>query len=258
MTAFERTFDRAALDYDQSRPAYVNAIYEEILRYQPIHSGSDVLEIGLGTGKASRPFLDTKCRFVGIEPGGALADLARERYRAYENFTLLRQTLQDFACPDDSFDLIYAATAFHWLPEEYGFRRVFGLLKPGGAFARFAYHAGPDRGRKALADEIQSLYRRYRPAQGKPAAFSPADAQRLAEKALAYGFVDIKHALYHATKDFTADEYMALLRTYPDHMKLEASARNRLFDGIHSAIQSHGGVMTVTYAMDLELARKPV
>ena len=256
MTAFEKTFDSAALEYDKSRPTYRKEIYEDILQYEPINSDSNVLEIGVGTGKASRPILDTQCHFIGIEPGEQLAGLARNRYQAYENFSLFPQTFQDFVT-SELFDLIYAATAFHWIPEDYGYNRVFNLLKPGGAFARFAYHAGSDQGRRALTDEIQELYRKYMHPESRPAGFSNADAQKLAERALAYGFVDVKHTLYHTAKDFTADEYMALLRTYPDHMKIETSDRKKLFEGIHSAINKHGGIMTVYYAMDLELARKP-
>lgn len=258
MTVFEKIFDDAALDYDRSRPTYCREIYEDILRYEPLHSDSKVLEIGLGTGKASQPILDTQCQLIGIEPGERLADLARSRYQAYKNFSLWNQTLQDFDCADHTFDLIYAATAFHWIPEDYGYNRVFRLLKPGGAFARFAYHAGPDQGREALADEIQELYRQYMRSESRPAAFGEADAQKLSEKALPYGFIDIKYSLYHMTKDFTADEYMALLRTYSDHMKIDASDRKKLFEGIHFAIRKHGGVMTVYYTMDLELARKPL
>lgn len=257
MTAFEKTFDSAALDYDKSRPAYIKEIYEDILHYKPINSDSNILEIGVGTGKASQPILNTQCHFIGIEPGEQLADLARNRYKAYKNFSLFNQTFQDFASTDKSFDLIYAATAFHWLPEAYGYNRVFNLLKPGGAFARFAYHAGHDQGRIALTDEIQKLYQKYMRSENQPAEFSNSDAQKLAEKALAYGFVDIKHMLYHTTKDFTADEYITLLRTYPDHMKIEAADRKKLFEGIHSAVNNYGGIMTVYYTMDLELARKP-
>ncbi len=257
MTTFEKTFDSAALDYDKSRPVYIKEIYEDILHYALINSDSNVLEIGLGTGKASQPILDTQCHFVGIEPGKQLADLARNRYKAYEKFSLFNQTLQDFVSADELFDLIYAATAFHWIPENYGYNRVFNLLKPGGTFARFAYHAGADKERRALTDEIQEFYHKYMHSESPPAEFSSEDAQKLAEKALAYGFVDVKYTLYHTTKDFTADEYMSLLRTYPDHMKIPASDRKKLFEGIYSAINNHGGIMTVYYAMDLELARKP-
>ena len=78
----------------------------------------------------------------------------------------------------------------------------------------------------------------------------------MANKALAYGFADVKYMLYHTIKNFTADEYMSLLKAYPNHMKLEAAARKKLFEGIFKAIEDNGGIMTVYYTMDLELAKK--
>ena len=277
---FEKTFDNAALDYDASRPAYPEELYADILRYKAVGSDSRILEIGMGTGKAAAPFLAAGCIFTGIEPGGNLAALASERFGKFDNFSCLNLTLQDYDCPEDSYDLIYAATAFHWIPEEYGYKRVFELLKSGGAFARFAYHAGPDRGRETLAEQIQALYAKYMPPKnrdrlpsetgseekvpcretkpaGKHREFSEQDAEALSVIPLKYGFVQTRYSLYHVTKDFTADEYMALLRTYPDHMALDEHCRKKLFEGIHSAILQNGGTITVYYSMDLELARKP-
>lgn len=48
----------------------------------------------------------------------------------------------------------------------------------------------------------------------------------------------------------------SLLKTYPDHMKLKSVAREKLFEGIFHAIVANGGIMTVYYTMDLELAKK--
>ena len=254
--AFEKTFDMGAEDYDRIRPSYLPAIYEDILRYQPLNADAETLEIGIGSGIATKPILDTGCKVVGLEPGGHLAALAKNRFREYAHFSVETCTLQEFVCPDRRFDLIYAATAFHWIPEEYGYRRVYELLKEGGAFARFRYHAGSDRGREKLTDEMQALYREYMK-RGKPAEFGEADAEAIAAIALKYGFVDPEYRIYHTTKDFTANEYLSLLHTYPDHMKLEESDRCALFDGIYQAILRNGGVITVYYTMDLELARKP-
>lgn len=256
-TDFERTFDDAVADYESVRPKYVPEIFDDILKYRPLDCDSSALEIGIGTGAATKPFLDTGCRLTAVEPGKNLAELAAHKYRGYGNLSIYTQSLQDYVCPDESFDLIYAATAFHWIPEEYGYKRVYGLLKPGGAFARFRYHAGPDKGRPDLADEIQEYYREYMRRE-RPAEFGDADAAKVAALAERYGLTDTRYMLFRSEKDFTADGYMALLRTYPDHMKLPEDDRNRLFDGIRRAIIKHGGVMTVYYTMDLELARKPL
>lgn len=39
-------------------------------------------------------------------------------------------------------------------------------------------------------------------------------------------------------------------------MAIGETNRKKLFDGIHSAINNNGGVITLYYTMDLELARK--
>ena len=261
MIRFEQTFDAAALDYDSSRPLYPAALYTDLLCHVPLTVQSRVLEIGLGTGKASEQILRTGCSLTGLEPGNNLAALAAERLKGYANLSLLNCTLQDYAGEGAPFDLIYAATAFHWIEEEYGYCKVFKLLREGGSFARFAYHAGSDRSRPQLAQQIESLYQQYMRKGDKPSPppkeFGREDAEALAAVALRYGFVEPRSFLYQMTKDFSAEEYLALLRTYPDHMALPEQKREGLFAGIANAIQQHGGTLTVFYTVDMELAQKP-
>lgn len=254
---FEKTFDNAALAYDESRPLYAPALYSDLFSYQPVDAGSRVLEIGLGTGKAAGPILKTGCRLTGVEPGRQLAALAKEKFQGYPHFELQNKTLQEYVCAAGSFTLVYSATAFHWIPEEYGYRRVYELLYPGGTFARFAYHAGPDRGRAALTQEIAALYRTHMSRSGEYREFTEQDAEKLARLAEGYGFIETRWHLYSMTKDFTARQYMGLLSTYPDHMSLPEDSRRALFEGIYEAIEKYGGKITVYYTMDLELARKP-
>jgi len=256
MYEFERTFDNAILDYESTRPTYVKELYDDIFKYKEINANSNVLEIGIGTGIATLPILEKGCQVAAVEPGENLAEFVREKYKNYGNFTLYNETLQEYDGPAKAFDLIYAATSFHWIPEEYGYKRVYELLKNGGAFARFAYHAGKDKGREALASKMQEIYKTYMNADREPKEYSKMEAKALAEIADKYGFADIDYKVYQWTKDFTADEYMKLLRTYPDHMSLESMKRERLFHEIHNAITESGGIITVYYTMDLQLARK--
>ena len=106
MIRFEQTFDAAALDYDSSRPLYPAALYTDLLRHVPLTAQSRVLEIGLGTGKASEPILRTGCSLTGLEPGNNLAALAAERLKGYANLSLLNCTLQDYAGEGAPFDLM--------------------------------------------------------------------------------------------------------------------------------------------------------
>ena len=128
MTAFETTFDQEAEAYDRLRPDYVEELFQDLFEYQPIGPDSRALEIGMGSGKASKPFLDRGCELIGLEPGARLARCSLAKYGRTPSFRLEQTTLQDYVCPEGVFDLVYAATAFHWIPEEYGYRRVHALL----------------------------------------------------------------------------------------------------------------------------------
>lgn len=256
MEAFEKNFENTADMYDKVRPIYCTEIFEDIFKYQAINTESQVCEVGIGSGKATLPFLQTQCSLDGIEPGERLAQFTREKYQNYENLRLHNVTLQEYECADETYDLIYSATAFHWIPEEYGYNRVYRLLKKGGAFARFAYHAGPDREQEVLNQEIQACYRKYMHNEKEPHIYCEEDARELNRVAEKYGFTDTLYQVYHFKKTFTADEYMMLLQTYPDHMRLEISDREHLFRGIYDAIERWGGKTTVRYIMDLQLARK--
>ena len=98
--------------------------------------------------------------------------------------------------------------------------------------------------------------RKYMGHREAPKEYGEKDAFALSQIAKNYGFTDLVYKLYHTKKSFTADEYLKLLATYPDHRNLEKVNRNKLFTGIHSLIEKSGGRITVYYTMDLQLARK--
>lgn len=108
-----------------------------------------------------------------------------------------------------------------------------------------------------MTEEIQRVYSKYMNLKETPKEYDVESTKRLSEVACRYGFVDNTYQLYSTVKDFTADEYMALLRTYPNHMEVKDEDRNLLFKGIHDVINHYGGIITVYYTMDLELARRP-
>ena len=71
-----------------------------------------------------------------------------------------------------------------------------------------------------------------------------------------YGFTDIKYFLFYRERVFTASEYTKLLGTYSDHIAIEENIRKEFFSKIEDAINRHGGTITISDTLDLELARK--
>ena len=257
-----RTFDAAADDYDRFRPGYPEELYRAIFDYVDLGPSSALVEVGIGTGQATPPFLDLGCAVTAVEPGEHLARVCREKFARWPRFRVIVGRFEEVDLPEDTCDLVYSATAFHWVPEAAGYRRAFAMLKPGGAFARFANHpcrAGDDPRLSAALDEVYARY--YYPWHGKaPASPRPCgqeQARAVADIAGKYGFVDLRWALFHRRRRFTAKEYRALLGTYSDHAAIEPGVREKFFSAIESAILDHGGTITIEDTIDLQLARRP-
>jgi len=257
----EYTFDTVAKTYEKMRPGYVTELYEMLFQYLPLGSGSNVLEIGIGGGQATLPVLETGCSLTAVEYGTHFSQLCREKFADYPQFSVITGKFEETDMETDSFDLIFSASAFHWVTEEVGYQKVYSLLKNGGAFARFANHPHPDKGRPIMTDEIEDLYAEYycrfhnRPRE-KHEDYSEVQAKDRAMIAAKYGFTDIRYALFERTRTFTASEYRTLLGTYSDHIAIEETIRNVFFSKVEEAINDHGGFITIYDIIDLQLARK--
>lgn len=254
----EWTFNTQAQNYEKMRPGYVNELYKDIFNYIPIDKSSNVVEVGIGGGQATLPFLETGCTLTAFESGANLAELCRNKFKEYPNFSAITAKFEDFEFDDNAYDLIYSASAFHWIPEEIGYTKIFNMLRKGGVFARFANHPYKDKGREELRNAFQKIYSVYMPGSITSNRYSQEDAKKIADIAQKYGFVDIIHKLYHRTRTFTAKEYTLLLGTYSDHIAIEENTRKNFFSEIEKAIDDFGGQITIYDTIDLQLCRKPV
>lgn len=64
------SFDSVADEYDSARPAYPDGVYEALGDVD----GLCVLNVGAGTGIASRQLLERGAQVVAVDPGGSRRD----------------------------------------------------------------------------------------------------------------------------------------------------------------------------------------
>ena len=258
----EWTFDTVASTYEKFRPGYTDELYQMILDYITLDKSSYVVEVGIGGGQATLPILKTGCNLTAVEYGEQFSKLCMEKFKDYQNFSIITNKFENTDFSDNTYDLVYSASAFHWVPEDIGYTKVFSMLKSGGAFARFANHPYRDKGNLPLSEEIDRIYAAYyykfhNKRQKALTEYSDEEAMQRAKIAEKYGFVDIKYALFYRTRTFSANEYRMLLGTYSDHIAMEESIREEFFSKIEKAINDYGGSITVYDTIDLQLARKP-
>lgn len=258
----EWTFDTVAAEYGKFRPGYVDELYHTIFDYIFIDENSNVAEIGSGAGQATAPVLATGCKLTAVECGEHFSAILKDKFSKHKNFSVITGRFEDTEFCANSFDMVFSASAFHWIPEKTGYEKVFSMLKSGGVFARFANHPYRDKGNpelSALIDDIyDEYYNKYHNKKRKVLTeFTAEQAQKRAMIAEKYGFTDIRYSLFFRERIFTAEEYVSLLGTYSDHIAIEEAIRLKFFSAIAYAINSHGGTITIYDTIDLQLARKP-
>src|SRR5437879_953205 len=108
-------FDEAAELYDQARPSYPTALFDDLAELACIGPGCRVLEIGCGTGLATRALAQRGSEIVCVELGASLAAVARRKLARFEKVHVEVAAFESWPLPDEPFDTVFAATAFHWI-----------------------------------------------------------------------------------------------------------------------------------------------
>lgn len=126
------TFDKAAKVYDETRPSYPDEVIDWIIDRTNITAKDKLLEIGAGTGQATRKFAERGYSIHCVEMGKNLADLLIQKYGHYD-VTVDVGAFEDWK-PKEGFKtpFIFCATAFHWIDENIKYKKCHNLLDDGG------------------------------------------------------------------------------------------------------------------------------
>jgi SAM-dependent methyltransferase len=244
------TFETAADRYEAARPSYPEGLIEDLVRLADLHPGDRLLEIGCGTGKATRPLAEHGFSIQCVEMGPQLAAQARRNLAGFP-VEVQVAPFETWEGAPESFDLVYAATAWHWIDPAVGYAKSHALLRPGGHLAFWsARHAFPP-GFDPFFTEIQAVYdaigeRRTiaRTTVGTSPSWDgewpppppdriPDDADVVEASGL---FEDVQVRRYLWETTYTAEEYLALLDTFSNHIAMEASKRDHLYGEIRARV----------------------
>ncbi|KRV48606.1 methyltransferase [Wenjunlia vitaminophila] len=125
------SFGVVAESYERYRPGYPVELFDVVRAYVG-HPLRTVLEIGAGTGKATRLFAQRGVMVTATDPDGAMLDELRKHVPA--DVRTVRAAFEDVQ-PGERYGLVLAAAALHWTNPEGRWSRMAALLEPGGVFA---------------------------------------------------------------------------------------------------------------------------
>lgn len=233
-------FGAVAEEYDRMRPGYPDALIDAVVGRAGI---GRALEIGCGTGIATLPFARRGMEITAIEPSAAMAAIARRKLAPFGNVRVEESDYEGWPAPEEPFDLVFCAQAWHWLTPEAKFEKTPSLLRDGGYLAVFANVVTGD------LPEAQEAYARWAPERFTDRGPSPGADERVAGMLdpIRARYRDVEEMRWPWSRRFTAREYVRLIATYSDHATVPEPRRTRLFDAIEEAIEKAGGTVERRY-----------
>lgn len=130
-------FDRAAEYYDRYRPGYPTDIIRAFVQNAHLTAESKTLEIGAGSGKATELLTEFGFSIQCVEVGENLVQNGQMKFKNNKNISFECGRFENLTFPEASYDAIFAAQAFHWIPQPEGYEKCAKLLKKNGFLAPF-------------------------------------------------------------------------------------------------------------------------
>ncbi len=251
-----RSFDTIAELYERVRPGYPNALFDDLMSLAGIRSGSRVLEIGCGTGKATRSLASRGLRIVALDPGAHLLRVAAAALGGSPQIEWVESTFEDWEPPAQRFQLVVAAQCIHWIDPEVAFRKPADALEPGGTFAVFGNVRTPLA--SALHSDLIEVYRRLAPQlAGLIAEQWYANDTDPVPKAFerCRRFGPVTRRVYRWALRYDAQSYTDLLRSQSAHQILPEKTREALLEAVATTVEQHGGDLEQPYETWMHLAQ---
>lgn len=256
-----RLFGLDPVAYDCARPGHAPGVYAILVERCGLAGGIRVLEVGPGTGQATRRLLDHGAHLlVALEPDAALAAFLETTLR--DRIEVVVTALEDAELPAASFDLAVAASSFHWVEEDRGLAKLLEALRPGAWVALWWTLFGEPGKPDAFIEATSPLLENLKASPTYPATPDrpphALDAEARLEGLRTAGFERAEHEVMRWEARWGTAGIRALYGTFSPIARLDEAHRNEILDGIADiAERDFGGHVERTLITSLYMARRP-
>jgi len=246
--------------YDAARPGHAARVYEVLVERCGLGPGGRVVEVGPGTGQATRRLLDLGANpLIAIEPDPTLAAYLETAFGGRIETWIV--ALEDAQLSADTFDLAAAASSFHWVDEDVGLPKLFSALRPGGWLAMwwtlFGDGGEPDAFIEATSPLLEGLHSSPTAGEeGRPPHARDSVARLAALRAA--GFDDADHELVAWSASWDTEGIRALYGTFSPIARLNDERKTEILDGVARIAElDFGGRVERTLLTSLYTAQRP-
>lgn len=254
----KNTFSKVISDYDAARPGYPKELYDKVISFSGIGADAEVLEVGAGTGQATDLFLTGDFRYDLLEVSDEQVAFLQQKYGNNSKVTVKKDYFEQYQT-EKKYDLIYSATAFHWVDSWIGYPKAWEMLKPGGTMAVFWHMSSVTYYDNGIFAGLNAIKKKYLPEESL--GFDSEGVQKVKERRIAqiqsgghFGEPEIYE--YRWVDTYDVDRYVTLLNTYSGTQTLSEEKRKEYLDEVRTYIQTNGGKVELPQHVMLYLVRR--
>jgi len=238
------SFGSVADQYERYRLDYADEVFDAVLQYagRPLRSA---LEVGAGTGKATRLFAARGIHVTALEPDAEMAHVLERTTRGLPVAPVVT-TFEQFETTR-RFDLVYAAAAWHWTDPAIRWARAVELLIPGGVLALLG--SPSELADPVLAAAVDEIEKQVLP-DDDPAVIHPWSIE---EMAAVDRLTDSAQRDLARVATTTAADFVGQLATVSAYLMLNAEARAEALRRIHRVLPDR---VDIDATVQLSLARR--
>lgn len=249
-------FDEDPDTYDRTRPVPPDELFDDLVRIATLAPGSRIVEIGPGTGQATRPLAERGLRVLALEIGPRLAVRARENLAGFPAVAVCTTSFEAWDPGGETFDAVLACNSFHWIDSAVGLRKAASVLVPGGHLVVVSLRVVVPEGSSRFWDDVQDDWASVGVDRIDPATKRPELVDGVVDVGAGGHFTDPTVRRYPFGVRVTAEEYVANLSTQSVVKQLAPEARERLVGLVRRRIEAEGGSLTVHHLAVLTVARR--
>jgi SAM-dependent methyltransferase len=254
--ALRTGFDRAAEDYQRTRPVCPPQLFDDLIDLAGLDAGGRVIEIGCGAGQATVPLAERGLAVTAVELGAELAAVARRRLTGFPAAEVVTCSFEDWPPRGAPFDAVVAVNSLHWIDPQLRYSKPYGLLRSGGvmAVAGYQWTRPADAGR--FWTDVQEDYRAVGFDGSPPPPPGQIGLQHFPPEAGSL-FDEVASLRYPFEVLYSADDYLANLATQSGTHALGEARRAEFLARVRHRLESLGRPqLTATFIGYLTIGRR--